>query len=177
MANNCGESSGKNSGYPHVVLNERIISSMSQKSVAAHPWHDLEIGTVNWAYLRSMSHQLVFSSSCFIFWNLFFFLVKSYFGIWVQQFKHFVHGNLTSLCNGARCLIGAGPGAPSVFNCVRFFFCIFIVVDFEFNTLYLSHQENLSQLDSGQHVNFCVRWLKLAKAARLNMSSTRKVAL
>lgn len=25
-------------------LNERILSSMSKKSVAAHPWHDLEIG-------------------------------------------------------------------------------------------------------------------------------------
>lgn len=25
-------------------LNERILSSMSQRSVAAHPWHDLEIG-------------------------------------------------------------------------------------------------------------------------------------
>jgi inorganic pyrophosphatase len=27
------------------ALNERILSSMSQKHVAAHPWHDLEIGT------------------------------------------------------------------------------------------------------------------------------------
>lgn len=26
-------------------LNERILSSLSRKSVAAHPWHDLEIGT------------------------------------------------------------------------------------------------------------------------------------
>jgi len=25
-------------------LNERILSSMSRRSVAAHPWHDLEIG-------------------------------------------------------------------------------------------------------------------------------------
>ncbi|CAH2064214.1 unnamed protein product [Thlaspi arvense] len=25
-------------------LNERILSSMTQRSVAAHPWHDLEIG-------------------------------------------------------------------------------------------------------------------------------------
>ncbi|XP_020268692.1 soluble inorganic pyrophosphatase-like [Asparagus officinalis] len=32
------------SSFPHVKLNERILSSMSQKSVAAHPWHDLEIG-------------------------------------------------------------------------------------------------------------------------------------
>ncbi|WJZ82142.1 hypothetical protein VitviT2T_001927 [Vitis vinifera] len=27
-------------------LNERILSSMSRRSVAAHPWHDLEIGVV-----------------------------------------------------------------------------------------------------------------------------------
>lgn len=26
------------------VLNERIVSSMTRRSVAAHPWHDLEIG-------------------------------------------------------------------------------------------------------------------------------------
>ncbi|KAK4349963.1 hypothetical protein RND71_029276 [Anisodus tanguticus] len=25
-------------------LNERILSSMTRRSVAAHPWHDLEIG-------------------------------------------------------------------------------------------------------------------------------------
>lgn len=29
----------------HPPLNERILSSMNRKSVAAHPWHDLEIGT------------------------------------------------------------------------------------------------------------------------------------
>ncbi|XP_025704110.1 soluble inorganic pyrophosphatase 4 isoform X1 [Arachis hypogaea] len=28
----------------HPPLNERIISSMTRRSVAAHPWHDLEIG-------------------------------------------------------------------------------------------------------------------------------------
>jgi len=38
-----GEGSG-HSSFPHVALNERILSSMSRKSVAAHPWHDLEIG-------------------------------------------------------------------------------------------------------------------------------------
>lgn len=27
-------------------LNERILSSMSKRSVAAHPWHDLEIGKI-----------------------------------------------------------------------------------------------------------------------------------
>ncbi|MCH4805164.1 hypothetical protein MLE29_10815, partial [Pasteurella multocida] len=25
-------------------LNQRILSSLSRRSVAAHPWHDLEIG-------------------------------------------------------------------------------------------------------------------------------------
>jgi inorganic pyrophosphatase len=32
---------------PPAALNERILSSMSQKHVAAHPWHDLEIGIVH----------------------------------------------------------------------------------------------------------------------------------
>ena len=27
-------------------LNQRILSSLSRRSVAAHPWHDLEIGTI-----------------------------------------------------------------------------------------------------------------------------------
>lgn len=27
-------------------LNERILSSLSRRSIAAHPWHDLEIGTL-----------------------------------------------------------------------------------------------------------------------------------
>ena len=27
-----------------VPLNERILSSLSRRTVAAHPWHDLEIG-------------------------------------------------------------------------------------------------------------------------------------
>ncbi|KAF5471686.1 hypothetical protein F2P56_008459 [Juglans regia] len=29
---------------PHTPLNERILSSMTRRSAAAHPWHDLEIG-------------------------------------------------------------------------------------------------------------------------------------
>lgn len=32
---------------PTPKLNERILSSLSRRSVAAHPWHDLEIGTYN----------------------------------------------------------------------------------------------------------------------------------
>ncbi|KAI3808434.1 hypothetical protein L1987_24385 [Smallanthus sonchifolius] len=38
MANHEGQ------GSTRVALNERILSSMSRRSVAAHPWHDLEIG-------------------------------------------------------------------------------------------------------------------------------------
>lgn len=33
---------GSNTAF---ALNQRILSSMSHKSTAAHPWHDLEIGT------------------------------------------------------------------------------------------------------------------------------------
>lgn len=44
MGDNDGEPSRKKSGFPHAVLNERILSSMSRGSIAAHPWHDLEIG-------------------------------------------------------------------------------------------------------------------------------------
>ncbi|PKI62125.1 hypothetical protein CRG98_017498, partial [Punica granatum] len=28
----------------HPPLNERILSSLTRRSIAAHPWHDLEIG-------------------------------------------------------------------------------------------------------------------------------------
>ncbi|KAI3503767.1 hypothetical protein L1887_32216 [Cichorium endivia] len=31
-------------------LNERILSSLSRRSVAAHPWHDLEIGIFDQFY-------------------------------------------------------------------------------------------------------------------------------
>ncbi|XVF62061.1 hypothetical protein PTKIN_Ptkin08bG0186700 [Pterospermum kingtungense] len=46
MANNGGEETSGNSGvgYPRVALNERILSSLTRRSIAAHPWHDLEIG-------------------------------------------------------------------------------------------------------------------------------------
>ncbi|KHN16395.1 Soluble inorganic pyrophosphatase [Glycine soja] len=37
-----GEEAGENRPVPR--LNERILSSLSKRSVAAHPWHDLEIG-------------------------------------------------------------------------------------------------------------------------------------
>lgn len=41
------ETPNKVSTYNHTKpppLNERILSSMTRRSVAAHPWHDLEIG-------------------------------------------------------------------------------------------------------------------------------------
>ncbi|KAK3224152.1 hypothetical protein Dsin_011177 [Dipteronia sinensis] len=47
MANNVGDGSGTKTSeglLRPVALNERILSSMSRRSVAAHPWHDLEIG-------------------------------------------------------------------------------------------------------------------------------------
>ncbi|GKU94486.1 hypothetical protein SLEP1_g7983 [Rubroshorea leprosula] len=49
MADNSGESKSSvlfssSSSSPRPVLNERILSSMTRRSVAAHPWHDLEIG-------------------------------------------------------------------------------------------------------------------------------------
>ncbi|KAK0604111.1 hypothetical protein LWI29_012139 [Acer saccharum] len=47
MANKVGDGSGTNTSgglLRPVALNERILSSMSHRSVAAHPWHDLEIG-------------------------------------------------------------------------------------------------------------------------------------
>ncbi|OIW11011.1 hypothetical protein TanjilG_22818 [Lupinus angustifolius] len=43
MANH-EESSARNSDFSQTKLNERIVSSISQRTVAAHPWHDLEIG-------------------------------------------------------------------------------------------------------------------------------------
>lgn len=33
-------------------LNERILSSLSRRAVAAHPWHDLEIGMRLGEYLH-----------------------------------------------------------------------------------------------------------------------------
>lgn len=43
MSTKNGDSSTETHQAPR--LNERILSSMSRRTVAAHPWHDLEIGT------------------------------------------------------------------------------------------------------------------------------------
>lgn len=62
MANHEG-SSARNSSLPHTKLNERILSSLSRRSVAAHPWHDLEIGTVS----NIMDFSVTFNYNEFIY--------------------------------------------------------------------------------------------------------------
>ena len=64
MANNEGEGSNpeafkRSPGFPRVTLNERILSSMTHRSVAAHPWHDLEIGKIQMIQLvvNNLSHS------------------------------------------------------------------------------------------------------------------------
>lgn len=39
-----GHAGADGANRPAPRLNERILSSLSRRSVAAHPWHDLEIG-------------------------------------------------------------------------------------------------------------------------------------
>lgn len=48
-------------------LNERILSSLSRRSVAAHPWHDLEIGIHN---LTIFNVLLVHTNISFFFFGL-----------------------------------------------------------------------------------------------------------
>ena len=50
-----GEEAGENCPVPH--LNERILSSLSRRSVVAHPWHDLEIG--NFVDIIACSYSIV----------------------------------------------------------------------------------------------------------------------
>jgi len=40
-------------------LNERILSSLSRRSVAAHPWHDLEIGTILFIFIFPLAFYLL----------------------------------------------------------------------------------------------------------------------
>ena len=42
-----------------VPLNERILSSLSRRTVAAHPWHDLEIGQIFSFFLFYFGNILV----------------------------------------------------------------------------------------------------------------------
>lgn len=81
----------------HAPLNERILSSLTRRSAAAHPWHDLEIGmplknVPSWMYLNCL----------FFFWPPSFNCLNATFS---DAFSfHFQ----------------SGPGAPSVFNCVSY---------------------------------------------------------
>ncbi|KAL0379274.1 UNVERIFIED_CONTAM: Soluble inorganic pyrophosphatase 4 [Sesamum radiatum] len=87
MAENNVQPTGKSSENSRVALNERILSSLSRRSVAAHPWHDLEIGKVS---LSDSSYSIQLSSS-----------------------DRLCHCMLLILSD-----VYAGPGAPSIFNCV-----------------------------------------------------------
>lgn len=46
MAPTIEKSDGAQNSSLRPPLNERILSSLTRKSDAAHPWHDLEIGIV-----------------------------------------------------------------------------------------------------------------------------------
>jgi len=52
MSDENGEEPRENRPVPR--LNERILSSLSRRSVAAHPWHDLEIGNLVVDYVASL---------------------------------------------------------------------------------------------------------------------------
>jgi hypothetical protein len=45
---------------PAPRLNERILSSLSRRSVAAHPWHDLEIGETEFSSSSQRHRAFVF---------------------------------------------------------------------------------------------------------------------
>lgn len=55
-------------------LNERILSSMSRRTVAAHPWHDVEIGRYNNFVDRIF---LVIVNLCFKIVNYILFVLSS----------------------------------------------------------------------------------------------------
>lgn len=50
MADNNNEGTAKGYAFPlrnpNVMLNERNFAAFTNRSAAAHPWHDLEIGTL-----------------------------------------------------------------------------------------------------------------------------------
>ena len=50
---------------PNVTLNERNFAAFTHRSAAAHPWHDLEIGTLNLIIdLSVVSYSLSLLESC-----------------------------------------------------------------------------------------------------------------
>lgn len=90
----------------HPPLNERILSSMSRRSVAAHPWHDLEIGMrYDWSIILVRVSISCHYSFVPLYYSLSLYLL----------FLLFCSNLLCCLF----CPYNAGPGAPEVFNCVR----------------------------------------------------------
>lgn len=67
MAENNNEGSAKSYTCPlrnpNVTLNERNFAAFTHRSAAAHPWHDLEIGTLNPVIDGSLFHILFTLSS------------------------------------------------------------------------------------------------------------------
>ena len=60
---------------PTPRLNERILSSLSKRSVAAHPWHDLEIGNkslITFWLRKKYINILCFEPVCLFNYKLFF---------------------------------------------------------------------------------------------------------
>ena len=63
-----GGSVGRNSAFPHIALNERILSSLSRRTVAAHPWHDLEIGMVTlWGFCIRFKLSYIYFGNTLVF--------------------------------------------------------------------------------------------------------------
>lgn len=84
---NSGQGSEKHSGNSHAVLNERILSSMSRRSIAAHPWHDLEIGTVYFSFIYEillLANHYVHIIVIFIFCGLYFYNIPIFGPIWFE---------------------------------------------------------------------------------------------
>lgn len=68
MSEETYEETQESSPRPVPKLNERILSTLSRRSVAAHPWHDLEIGP---------EAPLVFNVVCLLYLTLFTFSLLS----------------------------------------------------------------------------------------------------
>ena len=84
---NSGQGSEKHSGNSHVLLNERILSSMSRRSFAAHPWHDLEIGTVYFSFIYEillLANHYVRIIVIFIFCGIYFYNIPILWPIWFE---------------------------------------------------------------------------------------------
>ncbi|XP_073388217.1 soluble inorganic pyrophosphatase-like [Physcomitrium patens] len=47
---------GSSAVHKATALNSRILSSMERRTVAAHPWHDLEIGPAAPEIFNCVSH-------------------------------------------------------------------------------------------------------------------------